>query len=178
MFSGANLAVGAAIAFGLVVAPVLGIAAVDPAGAAAGHFGADASRGGVRPVPGAVVRAFEAPAHRYGSGHRGVDLAARPGAPVRAARGGVVTWAGEVAGIGYVTVDHGGGLSTTYGNVEPVVTPATRIAAGQRIGVLAADAAHLDWGARWEGGPRRTYIDPLKLLWDLRPVLVRPVAGV
>ncbi|MGH3925611.1 MAG: M23 family peptidase, partial [Pseudonocardiaceae bacterium] len=44
------------------------------------------------PLPGspAVVRAFQAPAYRYGPGHRGVDLAGVNGTPVLAAGAGTV----------------------------------------------------------------------------------------
>ena len=52
--------------------------------------------GTARPVPGDVVREF-APQGAY-AGHWGVDLAAEAGTPVRAARDGVVTFAGPVAG--------------------------------------------------------------------------------
>lgn len=124
----------------------------------------------VLPVDGPVQRPFTAPAHPYGPGHRGVDLAAAPGAAVRAALPGLVTFAGRVAGRGWVTVDHGGGLDTTYGVLDPrLVTAGQRVAAGQPLGRLTADAGHLDWGARLHGD----YIDPLRLLTRWRPHLVR-----
>ena len=57
------------------------------------------ARGWVRPVDGDVLRAFAVGADRYAAGqHRGVDLAAPPGAPVRAACGGRVSFAGRVPG--------------------------------------------------------------------------------
>lgn len=124
----------------------------------------------VMPVDGPVLRPFTAPAHRFGPGHRGVDLAADPGTTIRAALPGLVTFAGEVAGRGWVTVDHGGGLDTTYGVVDPRLVPAgRRVEAGQALGRLAAEAGHLDWGARLHG----EYIDPLRLLSRWRPHLVR-----
>jgi lipopolysaccharide/colanic/teichoic acid biosynthesis glycosyltransferase len=39
-----------------------------------------------------VIEGFVAPEHRYGAGHRGVDLAARPGVPVLAAAALAVRW--------------------------------------------------------------------------------------
>lgn len=119
----------------------------------------------VAPVAGTVQREFDPPASRYGPGHRGVDLAATPGEPVVAAIGGVVSFSGAVANIGWVTVDHGGGLSTTYGPLEPrAVTRGERISRGALLGFVADGAAHLDWGARLEG----EYVDPLALLdqWE------------
>ena len=36
------------------------------------------------PIDGGLARPFVEPASRFGSGHRGIDLVATPGAPVRA----------------------------------------------------------------------------------------------
>lgn len=127
--------------------------------------------GVVLPVEGIVTRPFDAPAHPYGPGHRGVDLAAAPGAPVRSAAAGTVTFSGPVAGTRWVTVAHGGGLDTTYGPLEPRVTAGQRVRAGQRLGRLAPRAGHLDWGARLDG----RYVDPLTLLGRWR-VHLAPVA--
>ena len=81
-----------------------------------------------RPVEGAVTRPFDPPPDRYGAGHRGADLAGAPGSPVLAAGDGVVVFAGMVAGRPVVSVDHAGGLRTTYEPVDAVV------GAGQPVG--------------------------------------------
>lgn len=119
----------------------------------------------VRPVGGRVVRTFDPPATRFGAGHRGVDIRARAGQPVVAAMGGTVTFAGMVAGRSWVTVDHGGGLDTTYGPIDPRLVRAGEVVApGEWLGFVAAGATHLDWGARLD----HAYIDPLTLLggWE------------
>jgi murein DD-endopeptidase MepM/ murein hydrolase activator NlpD len=119
-------------------------------------------------VDGEIVRLFAPPSSPYGPGHRGVDLAAVPGEQVRAVLAGVVTFAGRVAGHGWVTVDHGH-IDTTYGRLEPLlVQQGDRVAAGDVIGLLAPGRDHLDWGARLDGA----YIDPLALLgpWEARLV--------
>jgi murein DD-endopeptidase MepM/ murein hydrolase activator NlpD len=121
---------------------------------------------GVRPVAGPVTKRFDPPATKYAAGHRGVDLRARAGEPVVAALGGTVTFAGRVAGVSWVTVGHGGGLSTTYGPIEPrLVGSGDVVGAGEVIGFLAQGSRHLDWGARFEG----QYVDPLSLLgrWEI-----------
>ena len=131
----------------------------------------------VRPVAGPVVRGFDPPATSFGAGHRGVDLRAAPGEPVVAAMGGTVTFAGRVAGVAWVTVDHGGGLDTTYGPVEPRLVGAGEVVApGEWLGFVAAGAAHLDWGARLEG----SYIDPLGLLggWETYLTTSQEAAGL
>ena len=119
----------------------------------------------VVPVPGDVVREFAPPPTRYAAGHRGVDLQAGGGEPVVAAMGGIVSFSGTVAGVGWVTVDHGGGLDTTYGALDPrTVAAGQRVGRGSLLGFLALGARHLDWGARLEG----EYLDPLSLLqqWE------------
>lgn len=131
----------------------------------------------VRPVPGPAVRAFDPPATRFGAGHRGVDLRAASGEPVVAAMGGTVTFAGRVAGVSWVTVDHGGGLDTTYGPIEPRLVGAGEVVApGEWLGFLAAGARHLDWGARLHGD----YIDPLGLLggWETYLTTAQDTAGL
>ncbi|MEU3029867.1 murein hydrolase activator EnvC family protein [Streptomyces incarnatus] len=118
---------------------------------------------GVRP---SVLRGWEPPATPYGPGHRGVDLAAAPGSPVRAVAAGRVSFAGRVAGRGVVTVElTGTGLRTTYEPVSPSVEEGAEVAAGDMVGVVATGAhcgaaACVHWGLlRGE-----TYLNPLSLL--------------
>lgn len=125
-----------------------------------------------RPLDGPVTRPFAPPPERYGSGHRGVDVAGLPGAPVLAAGDGVVVFAGMVAGRPVVSVDHPGGLRTTYEPVDPILGAGQPVGRGSPLGALAAGhegcpvAACLHWGLR----RGETYLDPLGLL---RPPEVR-----
>ena len=128
----------------------------------------------VVPVSGAVVREFQPPPTRYAAGHRGVDLQAGPGEPVVAAMGGIVSFSGSVAGVGWVTVDHGGGLDTTYGALDPrTVVAGQRVDRGSLLGFLALEATHLDWGARLED----EYLDPLSLLQQWEAYLTNETTG-
>ena len=117
--------------------------------------------------PHPVVRPFQPPSTPYGPGHRGVDLASSPGAPVSAAGDGVVVYAGQLAGRGLVSISHANGLNTTYEPLTPAVTVGARVTRGTVVGHLVAghlgcvDApACLHWGAR-RGDE---YLDPLGLL--------------
>ncbi|WP_296138371.1 peptidoglycan DD-metalloendopeptidase family protein [uncultured Tessaracoccus sp.] len=130
------------------------------------------------PVDGQVTRAFEAPATRYGKGHRGVDIDAPAGTVVRAAAQGRVYFTGQVAGRPSVSVDHGNGLRTTYTPVVGTLRKGDVVTAGQPIGTLAAghcERACLHWGLT-DG---ETYHDPLPHLAKrqvrLVPLGTRPV---
>ncbi|WP_322887997.1 murein hydrolase activator EnvC family protein [Wenjunlia vitaminophila] len=135
-----------------------------------------------------MLRGWEPPATPWGPGHRGVDLGAAAGDPVRSAAAGTVVFAGDVAGRGVVTVELAGSgrpaLRTTYEPVLATVPEGARVAAGARVGtVQRAGTSHcaarcVHWGLR--RGPR--YLDPLSLLpAKLRrggPSRLLPVFGV
>ena len=113
-----------------------------------------------------VLRGFDPPAHRWLAGHRGVDLAGRAGMAVRAAGGGVVRFAGPVAGVLVVGVRHPGGLETTYEPVRPSVRRGQPVRAGQLLGQLVLPGGHCRPAACLHWGLRRgeAYLDPLGLL--------------
>lgn len=134
--------------------------------------GLSAAWGWPLPPSPAVVAPFDPPAGPYSAGHRGVDLAGLAGSSVAAAGDGVVAFAGLVAGRGVLSVDHAGGLRTTYEPVSALVRAGEPVARGQVIGVLAWAGSHclpqacLHWGLR-RGD---TYLDPLGLVrrWPVR----------
>lgn len=120
----------------------------------------------VQPVT--IVSAFDPPAQRWRAGHRGVDLAGT--GTVHAAGSGTVTFAGQLAGRGVVSVSHGR-LRTTYEPVDATVAVGQSVAAGQPIGIIGA-GGHcsrrcLHWGLL--AGER--YLDPMLLLRMGPPVL-------
>jgi murein DD-endopeptidase MepM/ murein hydrolase activator NlpD len=107
-------------------------------------------------------RGFAPPALTWASGHRGVDLGAKPGEEVLAAASGTVAFAGSIAGKPVVSIDHGS-VRTTYEPVVSRVGVGERVALGQVIGILGSGGhcrGCLHWGLR-EG---RGYLDPLLLL--------------
>lgn len=155
---------------------------------------ADSSEGRVWPVEGhagalrpLVTRGWKPPPEPWAAGHRGVDLAAPRGSPVRAVADGRISFAGRVAGRGVVSVELSGTarppLRTTYEPVRPSIRKGQRVRAGQTVGTVADGPFHcpggcLHWGAR--RGER--YLDPLSLLpAGLRrggPSRLLPVFGV
>jgi murein DD-endopeptidase MepM/ murein hydrolase activator NlpD len=120
----------------------------------------------------AVTRPFEELPHRFAAGHRGVDMRGSPGTPVLAAGDGVVVFAGMVAGRPVVSIDHAGGLRTTYEPVDASVGAGQPVSRGSPIGTLAIGHAGCPVQACLHWGLRRgeTYLDPLGLL---RPTRVR-----
>jgi len=118
------------------------------------------------PVVGPVIRGFDPPDSPYGSGHRGIDIAAPVGTPVRAAAAGLVTFAGPVGGRLFVTVDHGAGLESTYSFLDAIAVrrgdvvsqgqPIARSGTGHAGDVVPA----LHFGVKLAD----VYVDPLDYL--------------
>jgi hypothetical protein len=122
----------------------------------------------VPPVDGAVGRPFAAPATQWGSGHRGVDFEAPAGTSVRAAASGTVLFAGRVASSQAVTVQHGGGLQTTYSVLsEVLVSRGDSVAQGHWIGRVGG--SHSDTGGGLHFGVKLAgaYVDPQDFLGAL-----------
>ncbi|MDP9883467.1 murein DD-endopeptidase MepM/ murein hydrolase activator NlpD [Sinomonas atrocyanea] len=128
----------------------------------------------------AVARPFDPPARPWLSGHRGVDLAAAPGMPVRAPQAGRVSFSGRVVDRPVVTIDHGGGLRSSFEPVEATVPVGSAVARGEEFGVLSASGAvHCADGACLHWGVRRgdDYVDPLAFIEDRRPSVLLPWEG-
>lgn len=156
-------------------------APVVPNGGGAGRAWPVAPSGGERRT--VVERGFDPPAVPWAAGHRGVDLRAGPGAPVRAAAPGRVSYAGEVAGRGVVAIELANGLRITYQPVRPSVAVGDEVGAGQVVGALAEGPWHCPGGCLHWGLLRgEVYLDPLSLLPDAMvrggPSRLLPVFGV
>jgi murein DD-endopeptidase MepM/ murein hydrolase activator NlpD len=125
-----------------------------------------------------ITRPFQPPPKPWLPGHRGVDLGGAPDDAVRSAGPGVVAFAGVVAGRPVVSVDHPGGLRTTYEPVSPVVRAGQAVTAGTVVGTLQGGhpgcpvAACLHWGLRHGDA----YLDPLALL-GLAQVRLLPLSS-
>lgn len=132
------------------------------------------------PVDGAILDPWHASSNPYGPGHRGVDLEVEAGTVVRATADGVVGFAGVVAGQGWASVDHTGGLRTTVGPLAVVAVRAGEsVRQGTVLGTAAATAhadartprtARLHVSARVHG----TYVDPAPLVGRLVATLLSP----
>lgn len=132
------------------------------------------------PAPLEVLTEFITPVTRYSAGHRGVDLAVALGAEVTAAGSGTVIYAGHLVDRGVVSIEHAGGLRTTYEPVSAHVVAGQWVDRGDVIGTVESGhpscqpAICLHLGARL---PDRVYLDPLALfrVWQVR---LKPWAGM
>jgi murein DD-endopeptidase MepM/ murein hydrolase activator NlpD len=168
----AAAAATAAAVTGSAIVPV----GVAPAVVASTAAPPDLSERGWRwPVaPVRITEPYRAPAHAYGPGHRGIDLAAAAGTSVVAPAAGVVAFAGQVAGRGVLTIDHGDGLVTTLEPVEAVLVAGTPVARGDAVASAAVGghtvAGGVHFGVRWNG----EYINPLLLLGGIPRAVLLP----
>ncbi|MGH9151188.1 MAG: peptidoglycan DD-metalloendopeptidase family protein, partial [Acidimicrobiales bacterium] len=133
-------------------------AAVPRPAPVAGQAGGPVAVAYLPPVDAPVTDAFRPPASPHGAGNRGVDYATAPGAPVRAAAAGQVTFAGPVGSGLHVVVLHADGIRTSYSFLAGVaVRRGQVVAAGDTVGRAGGS---LHFGAR----AGDAYLDPLVLL--------------
>jgi Peptidase family M23 len=126
----------------------------------------------VWPVSGEVITRYRNGTDPYATGqHRGIDIAASIGAPVVAAAGGEVRFAGSAGTSGLtISIRSGDGYDTSYLHLSSLAVRAgTQVSAGDRIGTVgvtgtrSATAPHLHFGVR-DAGTRHAYHDPLAFL--------------
>jgi murein DD-endopeptidase MepM/ murein hydrolase activator NlpD len=123
------------------------------------------------PVDGPVVRSYEPPKQPFGRRHLGLDYAAGPGTPVRAAGDGVVAFAGRVGLSRSVAIEHPGVRRTTYSYLRRVtVRPGAPIRRGDVLGFSGGTGPRhepgvVHFGYRVNGQPQ----DPAPLFEPPQP---------
>ena len=125
--------------------------------------------GWVRPAIGRMTSGFGYRLHPikgYRKLHEGIDIAGS--GPVRASKAGRVIVASYTAGLGYhVRIDHGGGLTSVYGHLQPslAVAPGQTVSQGQVIGQMGSTGSstgvHLHFEIRQNGCP----VNPMNYLY-------------
>ena len=134
----------------------------------------------VAPIPGWQNHVTSHFGHRHnamgGKGsefHPGVDIGAPTGTPIRAARAGVVVFAGAAGGYGNLTaIKHADGSFTMYGHQSHLgVHVGQQVAAGQTIGRVGrtgrATGPHLHFEVR-KGGATWNTAHPVDSMPTLR----------
>jgi murein DD-endopeptidase MepM/ murein hydrolase activator NlpD len=116
------------------------------------------------PVRGRIVAPYGA---QGGQKNDGIDIATEKGAPVKAADGGTVVYAGsEVRGMGnLLLVSHANGYITAYGyNDELLVKKGDVVKKGQVIAKAGASGAAADPRLHFEVRHAGKTIDPVSVL--------------
>lgn len=123
------------------------------------------------PVMGPITSSFgqrEDPILGNGEGefHKGVDISAPKGSPIRATADGTV----ETADIGHgygreVVIDHGNGIKTLYGHMSGfAVMPGAHVSRGQVIGYVGMTGRSTGYHCHYEVRIRNTPVNPHKYL--------------
>jgi len=128
------------------------------AAAAMAAYNGPSSQGWWRPVPGEITSPYGPrnlicnSAGCSNSFHEGMDFGNDCGTPIRAANAGTVTFVGNAGAYGNrVIIDHGDGLETVYGHIQPrsfEVEVGDVVSGGQHIANVGAtgvvNGCHLD----------------------------------
>ncbi|MCU1552301.1 MAG: family metallopeptidase [Glaciihabitans sp.] len=129
------------------------------------------------PVRGAhvIVRPFIAPVTRFGAGHRGIDIAAA--GDVLAPADGVVHFAGVVVDRPVISLDHGGGILSSFEPVTTTLAVGDAVTRGEVIGRIrpghcSRSCIHL--GVRIDGG----YVSPLLFLGGIPHSVLLPTRRI
>ena len=123
------------------------------------------------PIMGPITSSFgqrEDPILGNGEGefHKGVDITAMLGTPVRATADGVVKSAGMVSGYGReVVIDHGHGMETCYAHMSGfAVMPGETVVRGQVIGYVGVSGRTTGAHLHYEVRIRNTPVNPYKYM--------------
>lgn len=111
---------------------------------------------------------------RYGSNesirdhtHKGLDIAAKTGTPIKAAADGTVTYSGTMGGYGnLIIIDHGNGITTYYGHCSKLYKKkGAKVTAGDVIAAVGntgnSTGSHLHFEIRKNG----VYVNPAQYLF-------------
>ncbi|WP_157887663.1 M23 family metallopeptidase [Frondihabitans sp. PAMC 28766] len=130
------------------------------------------------PSPHDVIRGYDAPEMVWSPGHRGIDIAAAPGAIVHAPDSGRVHFTGTVVDRPVLSLEHAGGVLSSFEPVDATVAAGEAVSRGQAIGILrpghCPESACLHLGARVDGD----YVSPLLLLGELPPSVLLPTESL
>jgi murein DD-endopeptidase MepM/ murein hydrolase activator NlpD len=118
------------------------------------------------PLRGPITSPYGMRLNPFGGGkteyHPGIDIGVPVGTPIAAAAAGTVIIVGWVSGYGnYISIDHGGGISTGYGHLDTfLVAVGQSVQRGQTIGTSGntgrSTGPHLIFEVRRNGKP----VDP------------------
>jgi murein DD-endopeptidase MepM/ murein hydrolase activator NlpD len=111
-----------------------------------------------------ISRGFQEHAHRRS--HKGVDMRAPKGTPIKAAQDGIVVFSGRLKRNGYgnhVVIDHGGGLKSLYAHTSKnLVKAGDKVTKGQIIALVGRTGRATGNHLHFEVRAGRCAIDPVE----------------
>lgn len=160
----AFLAVLITAALVLTAPPPQASAASEPAATAQSAPKKSTPKNWVSPVPAMeIIEAFDPPDKPWLKGHRGIDVLAVVGEPLRAPTTGTIRFAGTVAGMATVSILTESGHVLTFQPAATSLKKGESFAAGEQIGAVGSGGhcqrSCLHIGA-WPSASDRRYVDP------------------
>jgi murein DD-endopeptidase MepM/ murein hydrolase activator NlpD len=100
--------------------------------------------------------------------HKGVDISADPGKPVKAPADGIVVRAGRIGSYGRaVQLSHGYGVTTLYGHLHDLsVRPGQRIRRGDVVGTVGNSGRATGYHLHYEVRVNNDAQDPVQYMLD------------
>lgn len=124
-----------------------------------------------------ILRPYIAPETPYSAGHRGIDISAPANAIVRSPADGIIHFSGFVVDRYVVSIDHGGGLMSSFEPVLSRLVEGAPVHRGEQIGTLQSGhcrAPCLHVGARLHG----QYVSPLNYLGGIERSVLLPTREI
>ncbi|MGO3066135.1 MAG: D-alanyl-D-alanine carboxypeptidase family protein [Brevibacterium linens] len=171
------LAVIVAAALALTGTPPVASAATGPASISAHNDPhRSAPTNWLTPVPAMeVITAFDPPDQPWLTGHRGIDVLAVVGEPLRAPTGGTIRFAGTVAGTATVSILTDSDHVLTFQPAESSLVKGEDFKAGEQIGTVGSGGhcqrSCLHIGA-WPAASEKRYVDPGKFFGQEKSALL------
>ena len=127
--------------------------------------------------PHPVIRPYIAPATKYSAGHRGIDIRAPLGSIVRSPADGVIHFSGFVVDRSIVSIDHGGGILSSFEPVLSDLTEGAIVHRGDPLGIVQSGhctSSCLHLGVRVHG----QYVSPMNFLGDIPRSVLLPTRAI
>lgn len=121
----------------------------------------------VVPVQGRITSRFGSRETIRDHDHKGLDIAAKTGTPIKAAADGKITYSDTMSGYGnLIIIDHGNGIKTYYGHCSKLYKKeGQKVSAGDVIAAVGntgnSTGSHLHFEIRKNG----VYLNPTKYLY-------------
>lgn len=130
----------------------------------------------VSPVPAMeIIEAFDPPDEPWLKGHRGIDVLAVAGEPLRAPTAGSIRFRGSVAGTPTVSIETDTGHVVSFQPADTEMKKGEKFAAGEEIGVVTAgshcETSCLHIGV-WSTESSKDYIDPAQFFGQEQSILL------